>query len=104
MPGQGSIGSRMDAARNEMDNIDQQLVAAQSSATAVNAQLAGIPQTVAAPSITINAGGAPASDGTTAGRIAALQAQIADGMARGWTEKHPDIVPARPSPIRCTSR
>ena len=80
MPGQGSIGSRIDAARTEMDNIDQQLVAAQSSLSAVNGQLTGIAPTVAAPSITINTGGAT-SDGTTAGRIAALQGQIADGMA-----------------------
>jgi polysaccharide chain length determinant protein (PEP-CTERM system associated) len=95
MPGQGSIGSRIDAARNEMDNIDQQLVAANSSLSAVNSQLAGIQPTVAAPSITINNGGASSSDGSTAGRIAALQGQIADGMARGWTEKYPDIVAAR---------
>ena len=94
MPGQGSIGSRMDAARTEMDHIDQQLVAANSSLSAVNSQLAGIQPTVAAPSITINNGGA-SSDGSTAGRIAALQGQIADGMAKGWTEKHPDMVAAR---------
>jgi polysaccharide chain length determinant protein (PEP-CTERM system associated) len=94
MPGQGSIGSRIEAARTEMDNIDQQLVAANSSLSAVNSQLVGIAPTVAAPSITINNGGV-SSDGSTAGRIATLQGQIADGMARGWTEQHPDIVSAR---------
>jgi polysaccharide chain length determinant protein (PEP-CTERM system associated) len=94
MPGQGSIGSRIESARTEMDNIDQQLVAANSSLSAVNSQLVGIAPTVAAPSITINNGGV-SSDGSTAGRIATLQGQIADGMARGWTEQHPDIVSAR---------
>ena len=51
--------------------------------------MAGTPASVAGPSF----GGG--SVGGARGRIAALEAQISDDQAKGWTEQHPDVVAAR---------
>ncbi|AUW58488.1 chain-length determining protein [Sphingobium sp. SCG-1] len=83
LPGAGSISDRMDAARTEINNIDSQLVAAQSALSAMNAQLAGTPASIAGAS-----GG-----GTTA--LGSVMAEISAAKARGWTESHPDIIALR---------
>jgi succinoglycan biosynthesis transport protein ExoP len=88
LPGTGSISDRIDAARAEMSRIDSDLGVAQSGLAAVNGQLAATPAATRTPG-TMSAGSA--GDG----RAAAIQAQIADGQARGWTNAHPDMVALR---------
>jgi polysaccharide chain length determinant protein (PEP-CTERM system associated) len=84
LPGTGSLDDRIAAARSQLAQVDSDLAAAQSSLSAVNAQMAGTPRTVAGP------------NGTTAGpahaRVAAIQGQLAQARARGFTDAHPDII------------
>jgi polysaccharide chain length determinant protein (PEP-CTERM system associated) len=87
MPGTGTIGDRMNAARTELAGLDQQIAAAQASLAAMRSQLASTPATI--PGI----GGE--TSGTATGQIAQLNGQIAQNLARGWRETHPDIVAAR---------
>ncbi|TVV76130.1 XrtA system polysaccharide chain length determinant [Sphingomonas solaris] len=89
LPGVGSIAQRMEAARSESQDVEANLMAAQSALSALNGQLGSTPATVAAPSF----GGG--SVGGARGRIAALEAQISDDQAKGWTEAHPDVIAAR---------
>ena len=84
LPGAGSIGQRMDAARLEINNIDSQLVQAQSALSAMNGQLAGTPQTLP---------GVGVSGGPSA--LAQAQADLASMRARGWTISHPDVIAAQ---------
>ena len=84
LPGAGSISQRMDAARMEINNIDSQLVQAQSALSAMNGQLAGTPQTLP---------GVGASGGPSA--LAQAQANLASMKARGWTNSHPDVIAAQ---------
>lgn len=79
LPGGGSIAERMTAARTELNQIDSQLIQAQSALAAMNGQLAGTPQTIA---------------GGPAGAHALTQAQneLAQAKARGWTDGHPDVI------------
>ncbi|MET0269502.1 MAG: XrtA system polysaccharide chain length determinant [Sphingomonas sp.] len=86
LPGVGSIAQRMETARSELQDVETGLAAAQSSLAALNGQLGGTPATIAAPG-----GGA----GGARGRIAALEAQVSDDQAKGWTEAHPDMIAAR---------
>ncbi|SCW44396.1 polysaccharide chain length determinant protein, PEP-CTERM locus subfamily [Sphingobium faniae] len=81
LPGAGSIGQRMDAARQEIGNIDSQLVQAQSALSAMNGQLAGTPQSLP---------GVGASGGPSA--LAQAQADLASMRSRGWTSDHPDVI------------
>jgi polysaccharide chain length determinant protein (PEP-CTERM system associated) len=81
LPGTGSIGQRMDAARQELGQIESQLVAAQSALAAMNGQLAATPATIAMPGIS---GGGNA--------YSATQAELASARARGWTDNHPDVI------------
>ncbi|CAN5275623.1 hypothetical protein BH09PSE3_BH09PSE3_07120 [soil metagenome] len=96
LPGSGSISDRIDAARAEMSRIDADLGVAQSGLAAVNGQLAATPAATRTPG-TMSAGAA--GDG----RAAAIQGQIADGQARGWTEQHPDMVALRSQLARTPS-
>lgn len=85
LPGVGSVGQRMEAARAELSQVDSQLVAAQSSLSAVNAQMTGLAPSISTPGM---AGGA----GPAAARLAVLQSQLADARLRGFTDAHPDVV------------
>jgi polysaccharide biosynthesis transport protein len=82
LPGEGSIGQRMSAARTELVGIEQQLMQAQSSLAAMRGQLNATPATI------------PGYDGGggASGQIAALEGQLAQAAARGWTDSHPDVV------------
>ena len=84
LPGTGSLDDRIAAARSQLAQVDSDLAAAQSSLSAVNAQMAGTPPTVAGPG------------GTTAGpahaRVAAIQGQLVQARARGFTDSHPDVI------------
>lgn len=84
LPGVGSIAERMASARSELSQIETQLASAQAGLAALNGQLSATPASIAAP------GG-----GGKGGQIAALEAQLADAAARGWTDRHPDVVAIR---------
>lgn len=90
LPGSGTIEDRMDAARTELAQIEQQLIAAQSSLAALNGQMA-----TTAPTIAIPGGGGSVVVGGARGRMAALEGQLADAQSRGWTDQHPDVVAIR---------
>jgi polysaccharide biosynthesis transport protein len=94
MPGEGSIAQRLATARNELANVEQTLVSAQGSLNAIRGQMAGVPQTISAPNFAAGGGGAAAVGAATA-QIAALEAQLGQARARGWTDNHPDVVTAR---------
>lgn len=89
LPGVGSIAQRMDTARGELQDVETNLAAAQSSLSALSGQMGGTPATIASP---VAGGGGV---GGARGRIAALEAQISDDQAKGWTEAHPDVIAAR---------
>ena len=86
LPGIGSVSQRMEAARAELGQVDSGLMAAQGGLAAVNGQMNSVPQSVASP------GG---FGGSALGRVAALEGQISEGLARGWTESHPDMASLR---------
>jgi polysaccharide chain length determinant protein (PEP-CTERM system associated) len=90
LPGEGSIEQRLAAGRMELANIEQQLMASQSAATAMRAQLGSTPATLSIPGF-----GGPASAGPASSQIAALEAQVAQAASRGWTDRHPDVVATR---------
>lgn len=84
LPGEGSVESRLASSRAELNNVDSQLVQAQSSLAALRGQIGSTPPTL------------PGLGGSTGGpvtaQIEALQAQLAQAAARGWTESHPDVI------------
>ena len=97
LPGVGSPGARMEATRSELGQIDSSLAAAQSSLAAVNGQMASIPATIGSAGTVVGGGGAAAA------RAAAIEGQIADGQARGWTDSYPDMVALRGQLARARS-
>jgi polysaccharide chain length determinant protein (PEP-CTERM system associated) len=86
LPGTGTIGDRMSAARVELGNLDQQIAAAQAALGAMRGQLAATPQSLP---------GMGDGGNTASGQLAALEGQINQNLARGLTESHPDIVYSR---------
>lgn len=80
LPGIGSVSQRLEQGRIEINQIDSQLIAAQSALAAINGQVAGTPQTIA--------GGA--SGGVNP--LAQAQGELATMKARGLTDQHPDVV------------
>ncbi len=87
LPGEGSVAARMGAARTELAGMEQQLMQAQSSLAALRSQLGATPSSMAV------AGGQ--SGGGARGQVAALEAQLAQSAAQGWTDSHPDVVRLR---------
>lgn len=81
LPGTGSISQRMDAARQEMNQLESQLVAARSALAAMNGQLAATPASIAMPGV--SGGG---------GAYASVQGELAAARSRGWTDNHPDVI------------
>jgi polysaccharide chain length determinant protein (PEP-CTERM system associated) len=88
LPGTGSLNDRIAAARTQLSQVQGDLAAAQSSLNVVNSQLAGTPANVAGPGGTVTTGPARA-------RLAALQGQLADARAKGFTDSHPDVIAIR---------
>ncbi|HEX4736168.1 MAG TPA: XrtA system polysaccharide chain length determinant [Allosphingosinicella sp.] len=84
LPGEGSIEQRMAAARSELSNVDQQVIQAQTSMAALRSQLASTPPTL--PGV----GGE--NSGSAQGQLAALEGQLGQYQARGWTDSHPDVI------------
>jgi len=96
MSGTASINQKLQTQRADLDELGFKLAEAQSARRALASQLSSTPASIAGSAITINQGGAAVFDPTsTAGRIEMLERQISDAMARGWTDKHPDITAAR---------
>ena len=83
LPGVGSIGQRIDAIRNELGQVDSQLVAAQSALAAINGQLGSTPPTIDAVSAGTGQGGSA---------LGQAMGELAQARARGWTDSHPDVV------------
>lgn len=90
LPGVGSVSQRVESARNELNQIETQLISAQSALVALNAQLASTPQTVSTPTFSPVVGG-----GGAAGALAAARGQLAEARSRGLTDKHPDMIALR---------
>jgi len=86
LPGTGSMQDRVAAARAQMAQVDSDLAAAQTSLAAINGQMAGTQATVA------GAGAAAGVAGPARARLAAIQGQLADARAKGYTDNHPDVV------------
>jgi polysaccharide chain length determinant protein (PEP-CTERM system associated) len=85
LPGTGSVSDRISAARTQMAQVDGDLAAANSALAAVQGQMAGTPRTVAGMST-------PATAGPARARLSAIQGQLSDARARGFTNAHPDVV------------
>lgn len=86
LPGTGTLAERLSAARAQLAQVNSELAAAQSSLAAVNGQMAGTSATVAGP------GGGGAVAGPARARLSAIQGQLAEARARGWTDSHPDVI------------
>lgn len=84
LPGTGSLSDRMDAARSQLAQVESDLSAAQSQLNTYTAQMSATPATIA--------GGGGATAGPARARLAAIQGQLADARARGWTDSYPDVV------------
>jgi len=87
LPGAGSLDQRMDAARNEMMNIESNLMQARSALAAMNGQMAATPAQIPAGSVN--------GIDTLDQRIGTLEGQLSEAISRGWTEKHPDVIAIR---------
>lgn len=87
LPGIGSLTERVAAARSQLAQVNADLAAAQSGLAAVNGQMAGTAATSSGP------GGVVA--GPARARVSAIQGQLAEARARGWTDAHPDVVALR---------
>jgi polysaccharide chain length determinant protein (PEP-CTERM system associated) len=86
LPGAGPIDQRLAAARLELASLDQQLASAQSSLAAIRSQMGAVPASLPIP------GG---TGGSASAQISALEAQLSQAQAKGWTDRHPDVVSAR---------
>ena len=102
IPGEGDITTRTNQARTELDKTEQELVQAQGSLRALQSQMSSTPATIGSPLYNAPAAapqhfgtGTRYDPATTEGRIEGLERNISDGLSRGYTEKHPDIVSAR---------
>lgn len=85
IPGAGSLTTRLEAARNQMRDVESNLLAAQSALASISGQLSGTPQTIAIPGVS---GGAK-------GALAQAQADLGAMRARGLTDSHPDVISAK---------
>ncbi|MCA1197373.1 chain-length determining protein [Sphingomonas sp. R647] len=86
LPGTGTLSERLSAARAQLAQVNQELAAAQSGLAAVNGQMAGTSATVAGP------GGGGGVAGPARARLSAIQGQLTEARARGWTDSHPDVI------------
>jgi polysaccharide biosynthesis transport protein len=91
LPGAGgSLSARAETARQELNQLETNLIAAQSALAAMNGQMASTPPNITTPGSTVAGVSGPA-----AARAAQLEGQLAEAQARGWTDSHPDMVGLR---------
>ncbi len=91
LPGSGgSIGQRMEASRVELNQIESNLISAQSALAALNGQLSSTQASISTPGSAI-----PGSSGGAAARAAGLENQMAEMQSRGLTDRHPDMIALR---------
>lgn len=83
LPGVGSIGQRMDSIRNELNQVDSQLVQAQSALAGLSGQLGSTPATIDMPGVPGSTGGSP---------LQQALGELGAARARGWTDSHPDVI------------
>jgi polysaccharide biosynthesis transport protein len=86
LPGTGPIDQRLAAARLELSDLDRELASAQSSLAAIRGQMGGIPASISVPGV---------AGGSASAQIGALEAQLSQARAKGWTDRHPDVVTAK---------
>ena len=79
-----SVGSQLAQLRQEQASVDSDLAGARSSLAAANGQLSATPATIEST--------LPGAIGPARARLGALEGQLADMRARGWTANHPDVV------------
>ena len=89
LPGGGSVGDRMGAARMELAQLDQTIVTARAAIGAMQNQLQQTPATTPIPGME-GAFGGPAGS-----QLAALETQLSQYLGRGFTDAHPDIISIR---------
>lgn len=87
LPGTGSLQDRISQARSQLAQVESDLAAAQSALTTINAQMSGTAASVP--------GGGGGVAGPARARLAAIQGQLAEAQARGWTDNHPDVIALR---------
>lgn len=80
LPGSGSPQQRLAEARQELNNLDFEILSAQSALAQGDGQ--GL--------VDSRAGASAAADPASV-----LMAQITEALSRGWTENHPDIIALR---------
>ncbi len=90
LPGTGSISDRVAQARGELARVQADLSNAQGALAGVTGQVASTPATQTTPGSVI-----PGTASAGAGRVSAIEGQIADGQSRGWTDQHPDMLALR---------
>ncbi|MEZ0241813.1 MAG: XrtA system polysaccharide chain length determinant [Sphingomonas sp.] len=89
LPGTGSLQERVSQARSQLAQVESDLAAAQSALTTIDAQMRNT-----SPSSPGGGGGGGVA-GPARARLAAIQGQLAEARARGWTENHPDVIALR---------
>ena len=82
MPGNGSLGSKIEGARAELRGVESDLLAAQSALASIRGQLSGTPPTIMV----------PGAQGGARGSLAQAQADLGAMRARGLTDSHPDVI------------
>ncbi len=90
------LNQQISEAQTEMRNVEQRLIELRSARAVLATQLNSIPQYIEGGGIYyVNQQTTVEDTSTTKGRISLLKRQIADGLARGWSDQHPDITNAR---------
>ncbi|MEE9433613.1 MAG: XrtA system polysaccharide chain length determinant [Sphingorhabdus sp.] len=87
LPGVGSVSQRMEASRAELNQVESQLVQAQSALAALNGQLSGTPATLSTPTFGGAGGANPA-----AVALSRARGELAAMRSRGLTDRHPDVI------------
>lgn len=96
LPGSSNFSQRLASAQTQLQEVELKLAQAQSSRRALAAQLGSVPASIPGAIFTIQqSGGSRFDPSSTAGRMEAVERQISEGLARGYTENHPDIVSAK---------
>ncbi|GAA0730924.1 XrtA system polysaccharide chain length determinant [Sphingomonas japonica] len=85
LPGTGTLNERVNAARAQIAQVENDLAAARSSLAAVAGQMSGTDAAV-------GGSGGIAVAGPARARLAAIEGQLAEARGRGWTASHPDVI------------